>query len=402
MMSSERETVFSVFLTFLKLGCTSFGGPVAHIGYFREEFVVRRRWIDEHTYGDLVAFCQFLPGPASSQIGISIGLAKSGISGALAAWAGFTIPSALLLIAFGYGVILFPDVLSGGALHGLKIVAVAVVAQAVWGMAQTMCPDIHRITLAAVAAIIVLYFPSPFTQIAVIILGAVAGFVLQSGPIENRRTSVGIQISKIFANSSLFLFISLLILLPIAASTFPSQTLTLIDSFYRSGSMVFGGGHVVLPLLQSEVVPTGWVTNNSFLAGYGAAQAVPGPLFTFAAYLGTVMMPQPNGWLGGIICLLSIFLPSFFLVIGLLPYWDELRQRKFVQKALLGVNASVVGLLLAALYNPVWTSGILSPSDFALALFAFTLLVFWKVSPWLVVLLTTICSGGLSIVIGAG
>lgn len=396
-LRTERQSVASVFKAFLALGCTSFGGPIAHLGYFRTAFVERRRWIDDRAYADLVALCQFLPGPASSQVGIGIGLAKAGLPGAFAAWIGFTLPSALLLIAFGYGVASYHEWIPDGVLHGLKVVAVAVVAQAVWGMARTLTPDAPRVTLAVLAAGAVLAAPTPLTQVAVILAGGVAGLVLLRAEAVPEHAHLGITVSRTLAAALLALFFALLIGLPLLAAAWPSQTLSLIDSFYRSGSLVFGGGHVVLPLLQSEVVPPGWVSNDAFLAGYGAAQAVPGPLFTFSAYLGTVMGPAPNGWLGGLICLLAIFAPSFLLVIGALPFWDSLRHLPVVQKALLGVNAAVVGLLLAALYTPVWTSAIVSASDFTLGLAAFTLLVFWKVPPWLVVLLSAAGGWGIQV-----
>jgi len=394
---SQRQPATAVFLAFLQLGFTSFGGPVAHLGYFREAFVVRRRWIDERAYADLVALCQFLPGPASSQVGIGIGLSKAGLPGAFAAWLAFTTPSALALIVFGYGVVAFQEAIPLGVLHGLKVVAVAVVAQAVWGMARGLCPDAARVTLAVLAAGAVLAAPTPLMQVAVIVAGGLAGLAFLRTEVESRHVSLGIEVGHGLAVAALALFAALLIGLPLLAAAWPSQSLALVDSFYRSGSLVFGGGHVVLPLLQSEVVPPGWVSNDSFLAGYGAAQAVPGPLFTFSAYLGAVMGPAPNGWLGGLICLLAIFAPSFLLVVGALPFWDTLRRRPVVQQALLGVNAAVVGLLLAALYSPVWTSGILSRGDFALGLGAFTLLVFWKVPPWLVVVLTAIGGWGLQL-----
>jgi chromate transporter len=393
--STQRQPVSTVFLAFLQLGLTSFGGPIAHLGYFREAFVVRRRWLDERAYADLVALCQFLPGPASSQVGIGVGLAKAGLPGAFAAWFAFTLPSAIALTAFGYGFVVFEEAIPKGILHGLKVVAVAVVAQAVWGMARSLCPDAPRVTLSIIAAIGILAAPTPFTQVAMIIAGGVAGIIWLPAEPDTRSSSLDIRVGTRLAVSSLGLFLTLLIGLPLLAAAHPSQTLALFDSFYRAGSLVFGGGHVVLPLLQAEVVPPGWVTNDAFLAGYGAAQAVPGPLFTFSAYLGTVMGDAPNGWLGAVICLLAIFAPSFLLVIGVLPFWDALRHWRPVQRALLGVNAAVVGLLLAALYNPVWTSGILSAADFALALGSFTLLVFWKVPPWLVVVLTAACGWGL-------
>ena len=396
--SADRQPVAKVFLAFLQLGLTSFGGPIAHLGYFRDAFVVRRRWIDDQAYADLVALCQFLPGPASSQVGIGIGLAKAGLPGAFAAWIAFTAPSAIALLAFGYGVVAFQDVIPAGVLHGLKVVAVAVVAQAVWGMARSLTPDAPRVTLAVLAAAALLAAPSPLLQVGVIVAGGSAGLALLRPDVDPRHVSLGINVGHGVAITSLVLFLALLIGLPLLSSAYPSQTLSLIDSFYRSGSLVFGGGHVVLPLLQAEVVPPGWVTNDVFLAGYGAAQAVPGPLFTFAAYLGAVMGPEPNGWLGGLICLLAIFAPSFLLVVGSLPYWDALRHLRLVQKALLGVNAAVVGLLLAALYSPVWTSAILTPADFALALGAFTLLAFWRMPPWLVVILTAAGGWGIQAV----
>ena len=384
----QSTTVAGVFRAFLRLGLTSFGGPVAHIGYFHEEFVVRRKWLDERAYADLVALCQFLPGPASSQVGIGIGLSRAGLPGAVAAWTAFTMPSAIALILFGYGILEFGDTVGTGALHGLKVVAVAVVAQAVWTMARSLCPDAKRATLAALATIAVLAVPSPFVQVGVIIVGGLIGWAMLRSEAPIDHVDMGVQVKRGFAVAALTLFFAGLIGLPLLAAAYPTQTMALVDSFFRSGSLVFGGGHVVLPLLQSEVVPPGWVSNDAFLAGYGAAQAVPGPLFTFAAFLGTVMSGTPNGIAGGLICLLAIFASSFLLVIGAMPFWDALRRIGAVRNALLGVNAAVVGLLLAALYDPVWTSAILSASDFALALAAFTLLVFWKTPAWLVVILT--------------
>ncbi len=389
-----RQPASTVFLAFLALGLTSFGGPVAHIGYFREAFVVRRRWLDERGYADLVALCQMLPGPTSSQVGIGIGLTKAGFAGAVAAWVGFTAPSAILLIALGYGVVAFDDVMPAGLLHGLGAVVVAVVAQAVWGMARTLCPDAPRFTIAVLAAAAVLGIGGSATQVAVIAAGGLVGFLClrdeDSPPTGPGRTA---PVSMI-AMASLALFFLLLVLLPVAASTWPSQALALADSFYRSGSLVFGGGHVVLALLKAEVLPTGWVPEDVFLAGYGAAQAVPGPLFTFSAYLGTVMETPPGGWVGGLICLGAIFVPSFLLVIGTLPCWNALSRQESARRAMLGVNAAVVGLLLAALYDPVWTSGVRSAGDFVLALAAFALLVSWKLPPWLVVILGAVAGWG--------
>ena len=376
-----------VFAAFIKLGVTSFGGPIAHLGYFRDEFVTRRRWLDEESYADIVALCQFLPGPASSQVGITLGLLRGGLAGALCAWLGFTGPSALAMILFGYGVGAFGDLVHAAWLHGLKIVAVAVVAQAVWGMARTLCPDRERLTLAIGAAVLTLFLPSAVSQIGMIALGAVIGWRFLSSDAAGPSMHLHIALSRRTGIVSFALFLILLIGLPALAAATHSHTINLLDAFYRSGALVFGGGHVVLPLLQQEVVPPGWISNDGFLAGYGAAQAVPGPLFTFAAYLGTAMQPVPNGLLGGLICLVAIFLPSFLLLFGALPFWTDLRKRTDIQSALKGVNAAVVGLLLAALYTPVWTSAINGPADFAIGLVAFLLLVFWKTPPWLVVVL---------------
>ena len=394
--ADERRSAASVFFPILRLGLTSFGGPVAHLGYFHDEFVVRRKWLDERAYADLVALCQFLPGPASSQVGIGVGLARAGLLGAVAAWVAFTMPSAIALILFGYGVAEFGDAASSGALHGLKVVAVAVVAQAVWGMARKLCPDARRATLAVLAAILVLTIPSPFVQVGAIVIGALVGWAILRADVTTDHVDLGVRVNRGVAITALVLFFVGLFVLPLLSSAFPSQTMALVDSFYRSGSLVFGGGHVVLPLLQTEVVGPGWMSNDTFLAGYGAAQAVPGPLFTFAAYLGTVMNDAPNGMVGGLICLFAIFASSFLLVIGVMPFWDSLRRISAVRNALLGVNAVVVGLLLAALYDPVWTSAILSAADFGLALAAFTLLVFWKTPPWLVVILTAFGGSALS------
>lgn len=387
----QKIPALQVLAVFLRLGLTSFGGPVAHLGYFREEFVVRRKWVDERAYADLVALCQFLPGPASSQVGIGIGLAKGGFVGALAAWTGFTLPSALVLILFGFGIAALGDGMAGGWLHGLKVVAVAVVAQAVWGMARSLCPDAPRASVAVGASLVVLAWPVPVAQVGVILAGGLAGLALARSTPDGEHAALGAGVPRHWAVAALITFVVLLVGLPVCAALIPDQTLALIDSFYRSGSLVFGGGHVVLPLLQSEVVPPGWVGNDAFMAGYGAAQAVPGPLFTFAAYLGTVMGPVPNGWDGAVICLLAVFAPSFLLVVGVLPFWDRLRRVRPIRRALVGVNAAVVGLLLAALYDPVWTSAIFTPGDFGLALAAFVLLVLWKVPPWLVVIL---CAAG--------
>ena len=389
-----RQPVSSVFLAFLALGLTSFGGPVAHIGYFREAFVVRRGWMAERGYADLVALCQMLPGPTSSQVGIGIGLTKAGLAGAIAAWVGFTAPSAVLLVALGYGVIAFDDVIPAGLLHGLGAVVVAVVAQAVWGMARTLCPDPPRVTIAVLAAAAVLGVGGSPTQVAVIAAGGLVGFLCLRDEASTAPDPMRVAPVSVIAMASLALFFLLLVLLPVLASHWPSQVLALADSFYRSGSLVFGGGHVVLALLKAEVLPQGWVSEDAFLAGYGAAQAVPGPLFTFSAYLGTVMDKPPAGWAGGLICLAAIFVPSFLLVIGTLPYWNALRRLKAARRAMLGINASVVGLLLATLYDPVWTGGVRSAGDFVLAVAAFALLVSWKLPPWVVVILGAVAGWG--------
>lgn len=386
--SPEKLSVGRVFLAFLKLGLTSFGGPVAHLGYFRDEFVNRRRCLREETYADLVALCQFLPGPASSQVGIGIGISQAGLRGGLAAWLGFTLPSAVALILFAYGVAALDEAaVHAGWLHGLKVVAVAVVAQAIWGMARALCPDRPRGTVAILAAALTLAVPGVFGQLGAIAAGAILGLLcLQPEGPANHEPHLFAP-GRNTAVACLGLFFLLLLALPLAARN-GSQALMLADSFYRTGSLVFGGGHVVLPLLQAEVVNPGWVGKDLFLAGYGAAQAVPGPLFTLAAYLGAASEVAPNGWAGGLLCLLAIFLPSFLLVVGVLPFWETLRKNRQVRRALLGVNAAVVGLLVAAFYDPVWSSGILSAGDFILGLAAFGLLTLWKTPPWLVVAAT--------------
>ena len=391
MNNSHKLSTSQVFKIFLKLGLTSFGGPVAHLAYFHDEFVVRRKTLSEDTYADLVALCQFLPGPASSQVGIGIGISQGGIRGALAAWTGFTLPSALVLMLFGYSVMsLQGTVTHAGWLHGLKIAAVAVVALAIWGMAKTLTPDRPRGTVAILAALLVLVWPTAWGQIAAILLGGLAGLLLLRVDTFSQYSALDIPIRRSTAIVSLSLFAILLFGIPTLSGSVHSHTIALIDSFYRTGSLVFGGGHVVLPLLQTAVVSPGWISKDMFLVGYGAAQAVPGPLFTFSAYLGTVMQPAPSGWTGGVICLIFIFLPSFLLLIGILPFWEKLGKEPTVRRALTGVNAAVVGLLLAAFYNPVWTSGILSVHDFILSLIAFGLLFLWKTPPWLVVFVTAL------------
>jgi chromate transporter len=393
--ASRAARALEVLSVSTRLGLTSFGGPVAHIGYFQAEYVERRRWIDERTFADLVALCQFLPGPASSQVSIGIGILRAGLLGGVAAWLGFTLPSAALMIAFAYGI----SEVGGDAtgwLHGLKVAAVAVVAAAVWGMARVLTPDRERVTIAVFAALAALASRSAAAQVAVIALAAVVGWWwLPSGPAA-RRPGLAVTLGRGGGAVALALFLALLVLLPLARSATGVEALAVVDGFYRAGSLVFGGGHVVLPLLQAEVVPPGWVTNETFVAGYGAAQALPGPLFTFAAYLGAVMRPEPHGVAGGALALVAVFLPGFLLVVGALPFWDALRASPAFQSALAGINAAVVGLLLAALYDPVWTSAIATRADFGLALVAFALLAFWRMPPWGVVVAAAIAGAGLA------
>lgn len=389
----------SVLWSSTRLGLTSFGGPVAHLGYFRDEFVVRRRWLDERGYADLVALCQLLPGPASSQVLMAIGMQRAGLAGGLAAWLGFTIPSAAALVLFGLGIEAF-DVSDAGWLRGLKVVAVAVVANAVWGMARTLAADRRRATLAVLAAVIVVGARTPLVQFAIIAVAGLVGALFLTreeatpGPASQRRLPWGLSL----AAASWLLFGLLLVGLPLAAHFSDSQSLGLVDSFYRVGSLVFGGGHVVLPLIEAEVVRPGWVTDEHFIAGYGAAQAVPGPLFSFAAYLGAVSTAGPGGIPGAALALVAIYVPSFLLLTGMLPLWEAVKQRSAVRAGLSGVNAAVVGLLGAALYDPVWTGAIIEAQDFALGVAAFGLLAVWRVPPWIVVVLTALGAQLLTIV----
>jgi len=383
-----RGSFLEVLRVSTRLGLTSFGGPIAHLGYFHEEYVRRRKWIDEQSYADLVALCQFLPGPASSQVSIAIGIARARLLGGVAAWLGFTMPSALALIAFAFGIGAFASAADTGWLHGLKVVAVAVVAQAVWGMARSLCPDRERATIAILASIVTLVWPTAVGQLSSIATAGIVGLIIFPGTASSSLSHIRFPLSKKTGIAAWVIFFALLIGLPLLRQIQPSHALEVFDSFFRVGSLVFGGGHVVLPLLQTEVVGPGWVTNEQFIAGYGATQAVPGPLFTFSAYLGAVMAAEPNGWTGAAVALVAIFLPSFLLIAGALPFWDILRAVPAFQSALKGINAAVVGLLLTALYKPVWTSAVLASADFGLGLFAFGLLMFWKFPPWLVVILT--------------
>jgi chromate transporter len=396
----QAGNALEVLRVFLKLGLSSFGGPIAHIGYFREEFVTRRRWLDEQAYADLVALCQFLPGPASSQVGFSIGLMRAGYLGGLAAWTGFTLPSAIILLLFAYGVGSLSGALGTGLLHGLKLVAVAIVAQAVWGMARTLCPDRERASIAAVAALIILFSSSSLAQILAILLGAVAGLVLCRDAPPPVGGHIAMRLSRgagIGALSAFFVLLAGFLLLPgrVAVPGFDQ-----FAAFYRSGALVFGGGHVVLPLLREAFVSPGWVSDDAFLAGYGAAQAVPGPLFTFAAYLGAVIGPEPHGLAGAVLGLIGIFLPGILILLGMLPFWDAFRTRESAQAAMRGVNAAVVGLLGAALYNPLWTTTVKTPGDFGVALVGFVLLVAWRAAP-LVAVVVCAC-GGIALALASG
>lgn len=389
-VAERRYSPVEVFLVFLRLGLTSFGGPVAHLAYFRSEFVERRKWLDDRRYTDLVALCQFLPGPASSQVGMALGLGRAGWLGALAAWVGFTLPSAVLLILFALGVSRWSALVQSGAVQGLKVIAVAIVAQAVWGMAKSLCPDRLRGGVAVGAALLVLALPSAHAQLLAIALGAVVGWYCLSLPHLSAATHRDYGVGQCTALVLLLAFAGLLLGLPLLAVMTDWPVLAAVAEFYKAGSLVFGGGHVVLPLLQGSVVPAGWLDNDTFLAGYAAAQAIPGPLFTFAAFLGAAMQAPLGGWMGGLLLLCAIFLPSFLLIAGALPYWESLRQRDGVQRAMAGINAAVVGILGAALYDPVWSSAIHGRADFCLALGAYGLLMFGKVSPVIVVLLAAV------------
>jgi chromate transporter len=381
---------FEVLLIFLKLGLSCFGGPIAHIGYFRDEFVVRRHWLDEQAYADLVAFCQFLPGPASSQVGFSVGLMRAGYLGGAAAWTGFTLPSAILLVLFAYGAGNLHGAIGAGLLHGLKLVAVAIVAQAVWGMARTLCPDRERASIAVIASLIILFSGTSLAQIGAIVFGAAAGLWLCRNGQPSEPGHVVVPVSRRAGIAALIIFFVLLAGLPFLPDLGAGSGAALFDAFYRSGALVFGGGHVVLPLLREAFVTPGWVSDDAFLAGYGAAQAVPGPLFTFAAYLGAVANPTPHGVPGAVVGLIGIFLPGILVLIGTLPFWDALRKKSGAQAMMRGVNAAVVGLLGAALYNPVWTSSVQAPGDFAVALVGFVLLTVWRAPPLVVVVVSAV------------
>jgi chromate transporter len=385
--SGNAGSVAEVFAAFLKLGLSSFGGPIAHLGYFRDELVVRRKWIDEAGFADLVALCQFLPGPASSQVGFSLGVLRGGgVLGGLAAWTGFTVPSAVLLVLFAMGADAMAGPIGTGVLHGLKLVAVAVVAQAVRGMALTLAPDRTRAAIALAALALVVLLGGAPGQLSAIALGAVAGLLVCRGQVKPAAAHPVFPIGRRAGIAALALFFALLLLPPLFARG-GAHVAAFFDAFYRSGALVFGGGHVVLPLLQNAVVAPGWVTSQAFLAGYGAAQAVPGPLFSFAAYLGAASSLPPNGVAGAALALVALFLPGLLLVYGTLPFWDRLRSFPRMQAAMSGANAAVVGLLAAALYDPVWRNAVFTPRDFVLATAGFLLLAVWKLPPWIVVAL---------------
>lgn len=387
--------VREVFRAFLLLGLTSFGGPVAHLGYFRSEFVQRRRWLSEQAYADLVALCQFLPGPASSQVGFALGMMRAGPWGAAAAWAAFTLPSAIVLVLFGLGAAVLDGPVSQGIIHGLKVTAVAVVAHAVWGMAQNLCPDRQRAGIALAAVFMVLLVSGPMGQVTAIATGAVAGLLLCQAHATREMHELPLPLSTGTSLVAGLLFVVLLAGLPLLASLNPASSLVVMDAFYRAGALVFGGGHVVLPLLEAELVQSGWVAADDFLTGYGAAQAVPGPLFTFAAYLGTLMAPLGSSLFGASLALLMIFLPGMLLLVAVLPHWNRFRRWGHAQALMRGANAAVVGILGAALYHPVWTSAILGPYEFALALTGFLLLGVWKLPAWTVVIV--LAGGGIVI-----
>lgn len=391
--SRQLRSVAEILRAFLLLGLTSFGGPIAHLGYFRQEFVDKRRWLDEHAYADLVALCQFLPGPASSQVGIALGLSRGGLPGAVAAWAAFTLPSAVALVLVATSLSAIGDRIGTAWLHGLKVVAAAVVAQALWGMGKSLSPDKARATIAVAAGVIASLLPTAAGQVGAIVAAGIAGMLFLPASTAPLGTPHAVNIRRSTGAAFLSVFFALLLGLPIVAAASGSYVVKLVDSFYRAGALVFGGGHVVLPLLQAQVVPAGWVSNDAFLAGYGLAQAVPGPLFTFAAFLGAVSTQSPAGWLGAGIALVAIFLPGFLLIVGTLPFWDRLRRYATMRRAMSGINAAVVGLLLAAFYNPVWVSGIGTAQDFALATTAFLALTFWKLPPWLVVVAAAVTTG---------
>lgn len=389
-VNEKTESVFILFLVFLRLGCTSFGGPIAHIGYFHEEFVKRKKWLSEEAFTELVSLCQFLPGPASSQVGIGLGLLRKGYLGAVLAWVGFTLPSALVMIALGSSVnYVSPEDLTG-LIHGLKLVAVAVIAQALWAMSRSICTDKIRVSIMIFTACFTLLSPMSYSHIAILLIAGVSGLVIfrSTKPETSKALLVKSGTPKL-GFLFVFIFFALLLALPVISLLTNNMLMTLFSAFYRSGALVFGGGHVVLPMLQSEVVTTGMVSEPLFLAGYGAAQAMPGPLFTLASYLGAVATTGTgNVWIGGILCTFAIFIPGFLLVVGAIPFWNQLRNNSQFSAAFSAINPAVVGLLLAAFYQPVWSASVFTALDFCLVIVAYTALTFWRVPVWLVVLLS--------------
>lgn len=381
--TSRLTRLGEVFSSFLILGLTSFGGPIAHLGFFRKAFVEKRQWLSEAAYAEIVALCQFLPGPASSQVGMVLGLLRAGLMGAFVAWVAFTLPSALLMLGFALGLGALEQTIGSGALHGLKIAALAVVVQALWGMARGLTPDAQRLLIALGTAALLLVVPHALMQVVVLVIGAVLGLSLKG--VEGKAPSAPMPqlVSWSLATSCLVILAVLLVGLPMLAGTEP--LFAIVDKMVRAGALVFGGGHVVLPLLEAEFVATGLVARDAFLAGYGAAQALPGPLFAFAAHVGANAMPAAP-ILGGVVALCAIYMPSFLLVLGGLPFWGLLRTAPQAQKALAGANAAVVGMLLAAAYDPVFTSAVARPADFAFALVVFAALQVVRLPPWLVVL----------------
>ncbi|MXS19748.1 chromate efflux transporter [Pseudomonas oryzihabitans] len=381
-IARDKDSAWQVFLIFLRLGCTSFGGPIAHLGYFRQAFVARRQWLDEPAYAELVALCQLLPGPTSSQVGMALGLGRTGGWGLLAAWLGFTLPSALLLILFALGLAHYPGLADSAAVHGLKVFAVAVVAQAVWSMGRSLCSDTPRRLLALVVAGLALWLPGSAGQLLGLGLAALIGHLALAPTVMPPALRVQSGLSRRLGVVALLLLLLPLLLLPAWSN--------LAEGVYRAGALVFGGGHVVLPLLQAVVVPSGLVSDGQVMAGYGLAQAVPGPLFTFAAYLGALVPSALPAWLNGLLWTLLIFLPGALVLLAALPFWQTLRQNPGWQRALTGLNAGVVGLLLAALYDPVWTGAIRGLLDVALAALALALLLRTHWSPVLIALLVAL------------
>lgn len=394
----SKAPLWQMFFSFLKLGCTSFGGPMAHIGFFRTEFVINKGWISERDYFDLVALCQFLPGPASSQVGMAIGMLRQGYTGALVAWLGFTLPSALLMLALAQGLSQYSSLVPAGLLHGLKIAAFAIIAQAVYMMAKTYCLSLRTGAITLFSLLLLNVSTASYWQVLTIAVGALLGISFLTAAAPSDTPTLLVNISKHAALGWGALFLLLLLGLPFAAAYCQLPLISSIEAFFRAGSLVFGGGHAVLPMLQADFVSSGAVPADSFIAGYGAVQAVPGPLFTFAGFLGASINPEyvnpttgvgmSSGLLGGVIALLAIFAPAFLLLAAVLPFWQTLRAIPWMQQAMAGIGASVVAMMLNTLYHPVWTSTILTPLDLLLAVAALLALHFGKLSAWSLVLLS--------------